>query len=80
VYAYAFGQLLVLALYRQYQAEGRAFIPRYLDLLSAGGSASPNEILTRAGLNMEARAFWQGGFDALSARIAELEKLPLVKA
>ncbi len=80
VYAYAFGQLLVLALYRQYQAEGRAFIPRYLDLLSAGGSASPNEILLRAGLNMEQRAFWQGGFDALSARIAELEKLPLVSA
>jgi oligoendopeptidase F len=80
VYAYAFGQLLVLALYRQYQAEGRAFIPRYLELLSAGGSASPNEILTRAGLNMETRAFWQGGFDALSARIAELEKLPLVRA
>ena len=80
VYAYAFGQLLVLALYRQYQAEGRAFIPRYLDLLSAGGSASPNEILTRAGLNMEARAFWQGGFDALSARIAELEKLPIASA
>jgi len=51
-----------------------------MELLSAGGSASPNEILTRAGLNMEARAFWQGGFDALSARIAELEKLPIASA
>jgi oligoendopeptidase F len=79
VYAYAFGQLLVLALYRQFQAEGRGFIPRYLELLSAGGSASPNAILTRAGLQMDQRAFWQGGFDTLIARIEELEKLPIPK-
>jgi len=80
VYAYAFGQLLVLALYRQYQAEGQDFIPRYLELLSAGGSASPNAILTRAGLGMDQRAFWQGGFETLTARIQALEKLPLPRS
>ena len=80
VYAYAFGQLLVLSLYQQFQAEGDAFKPRYLEILSAGGSASPHTILTRAGLNMEERAFWQGGFDALVARIEELEKLPLPRS
>ncbi len=79
VYAYAFGQLLVLALYRQFQTEGKGFIPRYLELLSAGGSASPNAILTHAGLQMDQRAFWQGGFDTLIARIEELEKLPIPK-
>ena len=46
-YAYSFGQLLVLALYRRYQEEGEAFKPGYLRLLSYGGSARPEEILRR---------------------------------
>ncbi|HLA61223.1 MAG TPA: M3 family oligoendopeptidase, partial [Nitrospiraceae bacterium] len=44
-YSYSFGNLLVLALYRMYQKEGAAFVPKYLDLLSAGGSESPQAIL-----------------------------------
>jgi len=75
VYAYSFGQLLVFALYQQYKAEGAAFKPRYLELLSAGGSRSPEEILTRAGINMRDAAFWQGGFDVVSGMVDELEKL-----
>ena len=47
VYAYAFGQLLVFALYRQYKAEGETFKPRYLKILSAGGSEAPVKILSR---------------------------------
>ena len=47
VYAYAFGQLLVFSLYRQYKAEGEAFKPRYLKILAAGGSAAPERILRR---------------------------------
>jgi oligoendopeptidase F len=74
VYAYAFGQLLVFALYQQYKAEGAAFVPRYLELLAAGGSMSPDEILTRAGVNMRDPAFWQGGFDVVSGMVDELEK------
>ena len=45
VYAYAFGQLLVLSLYQQFRREGKSFKPRYLKILAAGGSASPAEIL-----------------------------------
>ena len=41
VYAYAFGQLLVLSLYQQYEAEGASFKPRYLKILSTGGSEPP---------------------------------------
>ena len=52
VYAYAFGQLLVLALYRQYQTEGETFKPRYLSLLAAGGSKAPVKLLAEAGLDV----------------------------
>jgi oligoendopeptidase F len=75
VYAYAFAQLLVLALYQQYKVEGEAFKPRYLKILSAGGSRSPEQILTEAGIDMHSPAFWQGGFDYLSGIIDQLEKL-----
>ncbi|MEX1072001.1 MAG: M3 family oligoendopeptidase [Anaerolineales bacterium] len=75
VYAYAFGQLLVFALYQQYKAEGEAFKPRYLELLSAGGSRSPKDILTRAGFDMRDPAFWQGGYDVVSKMVDELEGL-----
>ncbi|MCW5875321.1 MAG: M3 family oligoendopeptidase [Anaerolineales bacterium] len=75
VYAYSFGQLLVFALYQQYKAEGDAFKPRYLELLSSGGSHSPEDILTTAGINMRDAAFWQGGFDVVNGMVDELEKL-----
>lgn len=77
VYAYSFGQLLVLALYQQYKEEGEAFIPRYIDVLEAGGSASPNVILTKAGIDMSAASFWQGGFDVIRAKLAELEAIEI---
>ena len=72
VYAYAFGQLLVLALFHQYQSEGSAFLPRFRRILAAGGSASPAAILKRAGIRIDREEFWQGGFDLLSSRIDEL--------
>lgn len=75
VYAYAFGQLLVFALYQQYREEGDAFKPRYLDLLAAGGSMSPEDILKKAGVDMRDPAFWQGGFDFVASMIDELEKV-----
>src|SRR5215210_6382556 len=74
-YAYSFGQLLVLALYRRYQEEGEAFKPGYLRMLSYGGSARPEEILKEAGIDMTDRAFWQGGFDLVKERIDEMERL-----
>lgn len=74
-YAYSFGQLLVLALYRRYQEEGEAFKPGYLRLLSYGGSARPEAILSEVGIDMTDRSFWQGGFDLVKERIDELERL-----
>ena len=74
-YAYSFGQLLVLALYQQYRVEGEAFIPRYLKILSYGGSDSPTKILHEAGLDVTSAAFWQGGFDVLENMLTELEGL-----
>ncbi len=71
-YAYSFGQLLVLALYQQYRLEGSSFIPRYLKILSHGGSEAPAKILREAGLDIDTAAFWQGGFDVLADMIKEL--------
>jgi len=76
-YAYSFGQLLVLALYRRYQQEGDAFKPGYLRLLSYGGSARPQEILEEAGIDMTDPAFWQGGFDVIREMVDELETIEL---
>ncbi len=75
VYAYAFGQLLVLSLYQQYQAEGETFKPKYFKILSAGGSESPEKILQDAGIDIRSAAFWQGGFDVISGLVEQLEKL-----
>ena len=77
VYAYAFGQLLVLSLYRQYKGEGESFKPRYFEILSAGGSKSPERILAEAGIDIHSADFWQGGFDVIDDMIDQLEALPV---
>ncbi len=74
-YAYSFGQLLVLALYRRYQEEGAAFVPGYLKMLATGGSAPPVEVLAEAGVDPTDPAFWRGGFDVVRGIIRELETL-----
>ncbi|NPV77334.1 MAG: M3 family oligoendopeptidase [Anaerolineae bacterium] len=76
VYAYSFGQLLVLSLYQQYKQEGESFKPRYLKLLSTGGSESPARILSEAGIDIRQAAFWQGGYNVVDALIQQLESLP----
>lgn len=75
VYAYAFGQLLVLSLYQQYREEGSAFLPRYLEILRAGGSDSPMGILDRAGIDVRPRAFWERGFRVLERALDDLETM-----
>jgi oligoendopeptidase F len=74
-YAYSFGQLLVLALYRQFETEGDTFIPKYLKILAYGGSESPANVLEEAGIDMASADFWQGGFDVITGMIDELEAL-----
>ncbi len=75
VYAYAFGQLLVLSLYKQYHQEGEAFKPRYMQILSAGGSVAPIALLKNAGMDVTTAAFWQGGFDVIGEMVTKLESL-----
>lgn len=75
VYAYAFGQLLVFSLYQQFKAEGDSFKPKYLKILSAGGSEAPAKILGDAGIDIRSAKFWQGGFDVLSRMVDELGKM-----
>jgi oligoendopeptidase F len=75
VYAYAFGQLLVLSLYKQFQEEGDAFKPRYMQILSAGGSIAPVELLSNAGIDVTTAEFWQGGYDVVEEMVTKLENL-----
>ena len=75
VYAYTFGQLLVLSLYQQYKREGQSFIPRYTKILATGGSKAPVKVLSEAGIDVYDASFWQGGFDVLKGLISELEAL-----
>jgi oligoendopeptidase F len=74
-YAYAFGELLVLALLRRYDEEGAAFVPRYLELLRAGGSDSPERLLSGIGLNVADPSFWSGGLSLLEDLVAQAETL-----
>jgi oligoendopeptidase F len=74
-YAYSFGHLLVLALYQQYKNEGADFVPRFLRILTYGGSQSPAHIIGEAGFDMASPDFWQGGFDVLRGMLDELEAL-----
>jgi oligoendopeptidase F len=75
VYGYAFGQLLVLALYQQFKAEGDTFKPRYVKMLAAGGSKAPVDICAEAGIDISSEKFWQRGFDVLGKLVDELEKI-----
>ena len=76
-YAYSFGQLLVVALYRRFQEQGESFKPDYIKLLTYGGSARPEDILNEAGIDMTDSAFWQGGFDVIAEMIDELAAIKL---
>jgi len=57
--------------------EGDSFKPRYLKILSAGGSDSPESILTQAGIDIRSASFWQGGFDVIRGLVEQLERLPI---
>lgn len=74
-YAYSFGNLLVLSLYQQFKNEGSSFIPKYLNILSSGGSRKPEELLKESGMDISRDEFWQQGFDLLGDKIHELEKM-----
>ncbi|HEX9675175.1 MAG TPA: M3 family metallopeptidase [Anaerolineales bacterium] len=75
VYAYSFGQLLVLSLYQQYRQEGETFKPRYLGILEAGSSEAPMRILDQAGIDVRSADFWRGGFRVVEESLKKLEAL-----
>lgn len=75
VYAYAFGELLVYALYERYQQTGAAFVPQYLDLLAAGDSDDPDKLLARLDCDLNDPGFWQTGMAQLAALVEREETL-----
>ncbi|MCH8273212.1 MAG: M3 family oligoendopeptidase [Armatimonadetes bacterium] len=75
VYAYSFGELLVLSLYQMAKREGPAFGEKFIRLLSLGGSRSPQELMDVVGVDLKRPEFWQGGFDVIENMVAEFERL-----
>ncbi|MFO7791831.1 MAG: M3 family oligoendopeptidase [Candidatus Saliniplasma sp.] len=74
-YAYAFGELLVLALYDMYKKEGEEFVPKYIDLLKAGGSDDPKDLLQKIGVDITDPEFWQRGLSVLRDHVEKAEDL-----
>jgi oligoendopeptidase F len=75
VYAYAYGLLLALSAYSRYLEEGESFVPRYLELLSAGGSRSPEELGALIGIDLADPGFWDSGLALVEAQLTEAEGL-----
>jgi oligoendopeptidase F len=73
VYAYAYGQLLALSVYGRYLEEGEPFVPRYLELLSAGGSRSPEELGAIVGVDLADPGFWDSGLDLVEGQLGAAE-------
>lgn len=74
-YSYAFGNLLALALYQRYKREGPSFAPVYTQILAAGGSKKPEDLLAEHGLDIAGERFWRGGFGYVRDRVRELGAL-----
>ena len=75
VYAYAFGELLVLALFRRYEEMGPGFADLYIDMLSAGGSSWPHELVAPLGVDLKDPGFWSGGLEELEKLVIQAEEL-----
>jgi len=73
VYAYAYGQLLALSVYERYEQTGPELVPRYLELLAAGGSRSPEELGAMVGVDLTDPGFWEAGLDLVERQLREAE-------
>ncbi len=73
-YAYAFGNLLTLALYQTYKEKGPAFVSTIIKMLSQGGGESPLKITKAVGVDICSEQFWQKGFDSIKEMIEKIEK------
>jgi len=74
VYAYAYGQLLALSVYGRYLEEGESFVPRYLEMLAAGGSKPPEELAKIAGLDLTDPQFWHNGLMIVRRKLDAAEQ------
>ena len=74
VYAYAYGQLLALSIYRRYLELGESFVPQYLGLLSAGGSRSPEELAAMVGIDLTDPDFWSAGLKLVEEQLEAAEQ------
>jgi oligoendopeptidase F len=75
VYAYAYGFLFALAIFRRYEQEGEAMVEPYFEVLRAGGSRPPEELAEIVGLDLTNPKIWESGIDALAAELDEAEAL-----
>jgi oligoendopeptidase F len=74
VYAYAYGHLLALSVYRRYEQEGEGFVSSYLDLLRAGGSRPPEELGQIVGVDLSDPGFWSAGLDLIERQLEAAER------
>ena len=72
-YAYAFGNLLTLAIYEMYKEKGKAFVPKIIKMLETGGSMEPVQIAKIVGADITSEKFWQKGFDVIKKMIKQVE-------
>jgi oligoendopeptidase F len=80
VYAYAYGQLLALSAYSRFREQGESFVPRYLELLSSGGSRSPEELAAIVGIDLTDPGFWDAGLRLMEQQLTEAERLAAATA
>ena len=75
-YSYAYGMLIVLSLYNLYKQQGAAeFAPKYLEFLSSGDSATPQELMQRLGVDLNDTEFWNGGFAVIKGWLEQFKAL-----
>jgi oligoendopeptidase F len=74
VYAYAYGQLLALSVYQRYLDEGESFVPKYLQLLAAGGSRSPEQLGEIVGVDLADPGFWDSGLRLVEQQLTAAEE------
>ena len=74
VYAYAYGHLLALSVYRRYEEQGEDFVASYLELLRAGGDRPPQELGAIVGVDLADPGFWNSGLDLIERQLEAAEQ------
>ena len=74
-YSYSFGELLVHGLFAKYKSEGKAFIPKYINLLSSGSTLSPEKLVSKVGIDISDPKFWESSMYLMKGLVIQAEKL-----